>query len=93
MKFVFPLLAAAAASLALPALAQETADAPASNEAVKEAKEKPKKVCRRVEGATGTRFGGNGRVCKTEEQWAKIDNGGRSAGSLFVEQAKREEGQ
>ena len=69
------LVASSAAALALigastAALAAEPAAAPAAAEAPKP---KPKKICRSDPRATGTRLAR--RVCKTEEEWAKPQDG------------------
>ena len=49
---------------------------------------KPAKVCRISQEPTGSHMGGSGRVCRTAEAWARIDNreaSGQSAGPQPVQ--------
>ncbi len=69
MKFVVLLLAAAAANLAAPTIARETAT-PLADEP-KQAKE-AEKICRMVALDTGSRR--KERLCLTASEWRKFNN-------------------
>ena len=58
-------------SLALMLLAPLAQQAPAAETP------KPKKVCRTMAADTGSRLGNN-KVCKTREQWKKLDDASSS---------------
>jgi hypothetical protein len=71
MKIAFPLLAAAIAGFAAPALAEEATTKPAQDETSKEAK-KDQKICRLVALQAGSRR--KERVCLTPAEWRENNN-------------------
>ena len=80
MRFALTL---AALVMATPAIASEPAAPPA--------KEKPKKICKRLEVNTGSHMGGSGRTCLTAEGWAKLDRKGTSNSAMMVEKRTAED--
>lgn len=75
MRMFTALAALAVAASPLPVIA---ADAPAKDAAASApAKVKAKKICRESFKKTGSRMGG-GRTCRTAEEWATVDAGGKS---------------
>lgn len=61
--------AATTEASATPATEAVSTDAHAGHKA-EQTPAKPKKICRKLEGSTGSRMN-SGKVCKTEEQWKR----------------------
>jgi len=72
-------------AFAAPALASDASATSTSSAAMEAPAAKPKKLCRAGESNSAGRIG-SGRVCKTAEEWAKVDaekkSGGRSVRSI-----------
>jgi hypothetical protein len=71
MNFVLPLLAVAAAGLALPVTAQDTSPAPAAEAEPKDAKE-GEKICKRVALDVDSRR--KEKLCLTRDEWRELNN-------------------
>jgi hypothetical protein len=81
------LLAVAALLAADPTTAAQPSAAPAET-APAAAPVKVKKICKNLDGDTGTHF--SRRVCKTQDEWTSFDRGeGRSADDLKAMGARR----